>query len=133
MILSFWLGILIIALDRGIKLMLSRFWPDLLVRNQGIIFGHQNLSNRLLYLIFGLLLVLSFIIIKKPQRDEKFSFLGITLVLGGVISNLLDRLLKGAVLDYFKLGNLFFNLADIAIIMGLIIYIKQSLCPKHIK
>lgn len=119
-----------IVFDQGIKLVLGKFFPNILIYNRGIIFGRINLNNSLLYLIFGLLLVLVFIIIEKPQRDEKFSLLGIVLILSGIASNLLDRLLKGAVLDYLKFGNLFFNLADIAIIIGLVIYIQQKLCQK---
>lgn len=47
--------------------------------------------------------------------------LWIELLIAGAISNLIDRLRYGGVIDYFALPNLFvFNIADIVIISGLI-------------
>lgn len=133
MILFLSVAFLVVFTDQVIKLVLNQFKPDMLVQNQGIIFGSQNLNHNLLYLIFGLILFFSFIIMKKSLKDKKFLILGLVLVLGGAASNLLDRFFKGAVIDYFKLGNLFFNLADIAILTGLMIYLQQTLCQKHLK
>jgi lipoprotein signal peptidase len=45
-----------------------------------------------------------------------------TLVLGGALSNLLDRLLLGAVRDFLAIGHLVINLADLAIVAGVLGY-----------
>jgi signal peptidase II len=44
------------------------------------------------------------------------------LVIAGAISNLLDRLLLGAVRDYLAIGHLVINLADLAVLTGVLIY-----------
>lgn len=58
-----------------------------------------------------------------PKKGNKVYKLGLSLVLGGAISNVADRFLRGYVVDYFsinykKLKNIVFNLADIAIFIG---------------
>lgn len=67
-----------------------------------------------------LLLLFAFTLPKKGNRLFK---LGLSLTLGGAISNVSDRILRGHVIDYFsinckKLKNIVFNLADIAIFLG---------------
>ena len=46
------------------------------------------------------------------------------MILGGGISNLIDRLFRGYVIDYIDINNIFkypiFNLADIFIVIGVI-------------
>jgi signal peptidase II len=44
------------------------------------------------------------------------------LVIGGALSNLLDRLLLGAVRDFLAIGHLVINLADLAVLAGVIGY-----------
>jgi len=75
-----------------------------------------------------LLLLFAFMLPKKGNRLYK---LGITLLLGGAISNVSDRLTKGHVVDYFtinckKLKNVVFNLGDIAIFIGAILVFLSS-------
>ena len=60
---------------------------------------------------------------KKGYGAEK---LGTSLVLGGGLSNLYDRMKKGYVVDYFsirlgKLKKIVFNLGDIFIFLGAVI------------
>lgn len=46
------------------------------------------------------------------------------LVLGGAVSNFIDRISFGCVVDYFKIGDFpIFNLADIFIVLGIFIFI----------
>jgi signal peptidase II len=44
------------------------------------------------------------------------------LVIAGALSNLLDRLLLGAVRDYLAIGHLVINLADLAVVAGVLGY-----------
>jgi lipoprotein signal peptidase len=44
------------------------------------------------------------------------------LLIGGAVANLLDRLLFGAVHDWLCLANIVINLADVAVMLGLIGY-----------
>ena len=58
-----------------------------------------------------------------PKRGHLAEKLGTSLVLGGGLSNLYDRMKKGYVVDYFsirvgKLKKVVFNLGDIFIFLG---------------
>lgn len=69
----------------------------------------------------GLFLLL--FVIMLPKKGNKLFKLGLSLSLGGAISNVTDRLNKGYVVDYFsfnckQLKSIVFNLADMFIILG---------------
>jgi lipoprotein signal peptidase len=44
------------------------------------------------------------------------------LIIGGSLSNLLDRLLLGAVRDFLAIAHLVINLADLAVLAGVLGY-----------
>jgi lipoprotein signal peptidase len=46
----------------------------------------------------------------------------LALVIGGSLSNLVDRLLLGAVRDYLAIGHIVINLADLAVVAGVLGY-----------
>jgi signal peptidase II len=71
--------------------------------------------------LLGLLLLLFTVML--PRRGNKFFKLGLSLCIGGAISNTADRFKRGYVIDYFsfnckKLKSIVFNLADIFIFLG---------------
>jgi lipoprotein signal peptidase len=76
------------------------------------------------FVMLGLLLLLFTVML--PKKGNKLFKLGLSLVLGGAVSNVSDRCLRGYVVDYFsfqskkfqKLNQVVFNLADIAIFLG---------------
>jgi len=77
----------------------------------------------------GLLLLLFTILL--PKKGNRLFKLGLSLCLGGAISNTIDRFNRGYVVDYFsfnykKLKNIIFNLADIFIFLGSFIIILHS-------
>jgi signal peptidase II len=84
------------------------------------------------FVCLGLLLLLFTIML--PKKGNKIFKLGLSLVLGGAISNVSDRFLRGYVVDYFsfnckklqKLKNIIFNLADIAIFVGSLLILLSS-------
>jgi signal peptidase II len=66
-----------------------------------------------------------------PKKGNKLFKLGLSLALGGAISNVADRVFRGHVIDYFsinfkKLKNIIFNLADMAIIFGSLLMFLSS-------
>ena len=90
-----------------------------LVKNDGISFG---LFDNMLYLI----IIITFIIIiflitllkKSNSLEEK---IGYVLIISGAISNFLDRIFLGYVIDYIDLKIFICNFADILIFFGMII------------
>jgi signal peptidase II len=82
------------------------------------------------FICLGLLLLLFTIML--PKKGNKIFKLGLSLVLGGAISNVSDRFLRGYVVDYFsvncrKLKNIVFNLADFFIFIGSLLIIISTL------
>ena len=77
--------------------------------------------------------ILCWILPKKGQFVEK---IGLSMVIGGGLSNLYDRLFRGYVVDYFsiqwkKLKDVVFNLGDIFVFAGsLILLLRELFCKK---
>ncbi len=135
-------GIIILITDQLIKnFILSRFefnesigWSFLnitLVRNTGTVFGLFK-GNNLFFIIVGFITVLIITIILFRSRKKTLSFkLCLVLVLSGAISNLIDRLRFGYVIDYIDLTIWpVFNLADSAITVAVALFLFSSLIGK---
>ena len=72
----------------------------------------------------------------KKHRDELYTALGLSLILGGAIGNLYDRISLGHVTDflYFHLNDYYwpaFNVADTAITIGVVIIIYETIIKKN--
>lgn len=79
--------------------------------------------------ILGLFLLLFALVL--PRKGNKLFKLGLSLCLGGAISNVHDRVSRGYVIDYFsfnckKLKKIVFNLADMAIFLGCALMLLSS-------
>lgn len=82
------------------------------------------------FAFLGLLLLLFAFML--PKKGNKLFKIGLSLLLGGAISNVADRFRKGYVVDYFtinykKLKTVIFNLADMAIFLGSLLITLSSL------
>jgi signal peptidase II len=141
------LAILVLLLDQVTKLAIlewvqpppagvsiTGFLAIVLVWNRGMSFGMFNTGDPLVPWILGALAVAVAIglvwWLAKAQRW--LVILGVSLVLGGAVGNLIDRLLYGAVVDFVLLhagGWRFpaFNVADSAITLGVIALLWDSL------
>jgi len=74
---------------------------------------------------FLIIIVLLILIIKKPET-------GLILIFAGGLSNFIDRIVRGGVVDFIKLPGFpwQFNLADILITIGVVWILKQYLKTK---
>jgi len=105
--------------------------------NSGIAFGwFDKVDSSLKTPILSLMALLAiglvlYYIWTTPERD-RFLLLSLGLLLGGIMGNLIDRLLHGAVVDFLKVhwGTKFvwptFNLADSAITTGVVVILLYS-------
>lgn len=87
--------------------------------NTGMAFGFNdgNLKNIGLT-VFTLIIIINFVIKQFDQIDYKTA-VAISFVIGGGLGNLIDRIIRGSVLDFikvFKFPN--FNVADTFIVIG---------------
>lgn len=69
-----------------------------------------------------------------PRMSSKWEALGVAMIAGGALGNLIDRLFRdpgfwfGHVVDYISVGNFaVFNLADAAITVGVVVYFIAAL------
>ena len=124
--------IYVINLDKkilGSEIFSSKFLNISLIWNEGIAFGLLSFGEKTLYnfltiLIFIIILVIVFMIIKN-KGFKKYSLL---MILGGALGNVFDRIFYKAVPDFidFHVGNFhwfIFNVADIFITVGIIFLI----------
>lgn len=95
-----------------------------LIQNTGIAFGvnNGNLKNIILT-VFILGIVVNFVRKQVNKMDNK-SAIAISMILGGGISNLLDRIIRGGVIDFIRVrGFAIFNIADCFIVLGWILMV----------
>ena len=115
----------------------SKFLNIYLIWNEGIAFGllsfeKDNLYNILTALIVIIILVL-FFLIKRSTGLKKYS---LTMIIGGALGNVFDRIYYKAVPDFidFHVGNFhwfIFNIADIFITIGVFLMILLELIDNN--
>lgn len=106
-------------------------------RNYGVAFGFlnnlpsaiQNIMPMLLKIIVAIAMIfIFFIMILINPKKQKLSMIGFTMVFGGAIGNLADRILRGFVTDFISMGfnetfrfPYHYNIADASITIGIVI------------
>lgn len=102
------------------------------VRNTGAAFGtFKNLGSN----FFIIVSVVAIIFVIHLLKKRTYNYVGLSLVLGGAIGNLIDRIFYGNVVDFidFSLGNFHwpaFNVADASLTVGITIIFLTSLFKK---
>lgn len=112
----------LIFIDQAIKWWMMRYHPSLVLINRGVIFGwiqNEVIGYALLVIGFGILAWL----ILKHRLSSIIYHLSLVLIIAGALSNLIDRLARGYIIDYIHFFNLnVFNLADVFIMAGILFY-----------
>lgn len=109
------------------KIIIDNFLKFIYIRNTGAAFG--ILSGNIIFLIFITVLLIFYIVNEmKKNINNNLSLLSSSLILSGALGNLIDRVVRGYVVDYisFTLFNRemsVFNLADTYITIGVILLI----------
>lgn len=113
----------IIVIDQSTKILTQGYLR--VICNEGFGLGIQIGKGITPYFSFIILTYLLYITFSDKSRGLYFP---LALILGGGTSNLIDRLLLGCVRDFINVGILSsFNLADIAISCGVIVYLVMLL------
>ena len=128
------LVIILTILDQATKLVVSNL-PVLprindsvgfeIATNTGLAFGFNDGSNvkNMFIMIFVIGIVIRFVITQIELIDTKTA-VALSMVLSGGISNLLDRIFRGAVLDFIKIYKFpIFNIADVLVFIGAILLV----------
>lgn len=102
------------------------------INNDGAAFSILVGKRVLLILIAVLVIVMLIRYIKKNNIQNKLELVSISLILGGSLGNLMDRVVRGYVIDFldFKIFNYnfpIFNIADTFIVIGVIMQLLKEL------
>lgn len=109
------------------------FFNLAMVWNYGVTFGLFSQDSAWPLIIFSALIVLVLVVwLFKVPMSDKFVIIGLSLVIGGALGNIADRVRYGAVVDFldFHLGGWHypaFNVADMAIVLGIAILLYDGL------
>jgi signal peptidase II len=131
---SFYLiiSLLIVTFDYIIKLkvknnmnvgesinVVGNFFKITYIQNNGAAFGMlQEQQN--LFLIVGFITIV-FLVNLFLKTEDKITKIAISMVIGGAIGNIVDRILYGYVVDMFDFNGVWsyiFNFADICVVLG---------------
>ncbi len=142
-----WISLLVVVLDQATKLIaeslltphqpvnLLPFFDWYLTYNTGAAFSFlANAGGWQRWLFTAIAIVISVVIvqwIRKLPPEETMTAFSLSLILGGAIGNLIDRVYLGHVIDYIQvwLGSYpwpAFNIADAAISVGAALLILSS-------
>ena len=109
-----------------------------LIWNDGIAFGLFSFKEDMLYnLLTFIILIIILILIWLMLRSKNLEKLGFSMIIGGAIGNLFDRIYYSAVPDFIDIYmNNFhwfiFNVADIFISIGVILLIVLEIFSKKV-
>lgn len=145
--------LIVLALDKATKLVIQAvfsadphrtivviqdFLNIIYTENRGAIWGLFQRHSQVITLVSCLALVLIFVYFFKIPRECRLELLAFSLLCGGALGNILDRLIQGYVVDFVDMvfGRFHwatYNLADSAITIGitlLIVSLVFNRCPQ---
>ena len=129
----------LILLDQGTKLwalaslkpiqrmtLMEGFMDLTFVENRGVAFGMFSGQRWFILLLTGIIAAgLIWFYVTMPKKKEYFPLrVSLVLVLSGAIGNIIDRLFRGYVVDFFEFTFFewpVFNVADIYVVVGVIL------------
>lgn len=119
-----------LILGQTIKI-INNFFYLTYVQNKGAAFSILIGYRYILIIITFIFLYYLYKCIKKQKNLNKLEIVSYGLLLGGIIGNLIDRIIYGYVIDYFDFMIFnynfpIFNLADSFIVIGCIILVINS-------
>lgn len=106
---------------------INNFFRFLYIKNTGAAFG--ILGGNIFLLVFITLALIYYLLHELNKNiNNKLYLIAIPLIIGGALGNLIDRIFRGYVVDFisfiiFNKEMAIFNIADIFIFIGVVLYI----------
>jgi signal peptidase II len=116
------------------------FFNIVLVYNEGAAFSFlSDQGGWQRWLFAGLAVIVSLVLvawISRLGRDDRWLAIALSLVVGGAVGNLIDRVLYGHVIDFLDLYYdqwhwPAFNIADSAIFLGVVLMLIDAMFAKE--
>jgi signal peptidase II len=124
----------IVNIDERPPIALTPFLDIVMAWNEGVSYG--LLSTHMQPLLVGISLLISAVLwLWLARARVPFVAAGLGLLIGGALGNALDRLMHGAVADFVHLhwgewSWYVFNVADIAIVAGVLLLVYDGIRPQ---
>lgn len=132
---SFFFCLLFFILDRFLKnlyFLLQR--PTFIKFQENYYFLFIFEGKGFYFLTTLVLIILVFLILQNSKKEKYQQVFALGLILVGGFSNFLDRAIHGFVIDYISFLNLWmFNLADVMILIGSLLFLWQLLKGKNVE
>lgn len=144
-----WLGIslIVILFDQLTKIAVTKvfayatphvvtpFFNFLLIFNRGAAFSFLSSASgwqRWAFTVLGVVAACVIVYLLKRHGNQRLFCTALSLIMGGALGNVIDRLVHGRVIDFldFHVGNWHwpaFNLADSAIVVGAMLLVLDEL------
>ena len=124
--------------DENLNIPITSFLNFNLVWNSGIAFGLFSFNEQFYYNIITLIIIIiTLVILLFAIKTNGVEKIGFSMILGGSLGNIFDRLYYTAVVDFIDLhiNNIhwfIFNIADIFISLGVIVLILLEFFKKKV-
>ena len=130
-----WWMLLIYGIEDKGRVVVTPFLDLVYVKNIGIsysMFDQESYAGQIMLAGFGLLATIALWIWLARGASNRLLAVSLGLIMGGAIGNAIDRLVLGGVADFFSLHAFgyywyVFNIADVAIVAGVIGLLYDSL------
>ena len=114
-------GLLVLLVDRLVKWVHLTVSENQTVRNSGMAFGMFQGNSAVILIVSMLLLAACFFLLRKT-RPSGLAPIALSMIAGGALGNMIDRMLYGYVIDMFPFFGWFvFNVADVGVVAGAVL------------
>ena len=140
------LSIILLIIDQVSKIIVTlkytvpiegKFLSINLIQNEGIAFGMNDGNNKNIALTLIVLLIVVNFIVKQIDKISIPNVIAVSLIFTGGISNLIDRIFRGGVVDFLKVTKFaIFNIADCYIVLGwimMVFLLIMEIIPNSVK